>query len=64
MHFSHGLEPLIGWAKAGMNFIIHASDLQLVRQHLTADVARMRAALADGSTLDTGVPLASDPFAV
>ncbi|NOY41722.1 MAG: aldolase [Planctomycetes bacterium] len=47
IHFSDGMEPLIGWAKAGMNLIIHSSDMQIVRQTLAGDISRLRTELGD-----------------
>lgn len=47
IHFSDGIDPVIDWAKAGMNLIIHSSDMQIVRQTLTDDIYRFRNALGD-----------------
>lgn len=41
-HISYGIEEEIAWAKAGMNMIIHSSDMSLVQERLQADIARFR----------------------
>ena len=46
-HYSFGIEETLAWAKAGANFIIHASDYFLVRDVLKADLARFHAELGD-----------------
>lgn len=50
MHYSGGIEKSIHWAQKGMNMIVHASDLAVVSQTLSADFARFRRELGD----DTG----------
>jgi 4-hydroxy-2-oxoheptanedioate aldolase len=51
MHYSDGVKELVAWARAGLNLMIHASDLRIVSRGLTADIATMRAEL-DGSSVE------------
>jgi len=47
IHFSDGMEPMIGWAKSGMNLILHSSDKQVVNEYMTSDIAHLREELGD-----------------
>ena len=48
IHFSGGIEREISWAREGANFIVHSSDIALVREMMEADLARFRRELGDG----------------
>ena len=48
IHYSGSiLDEMIGWAKSGMNLIVHSSDLTLVRNSLTRDIGQIRTELGD-----------------
>jgi 2-keto-3-deoxy-L-rhamnonate aldolase RhmA len=47
IHFSDGMDPMIGWAKSGMNLILHSSDKQIVSENLKADINRFHTELGD-----------------
>lgn len=47
IHFSDGIEREIGWAREGANFIVHSSDIALVREAMAADFTRFRRELRD-----------------
>lgn len=49
IHYSEGIELEIEWARLGANFIIHSSDMALVRQTLARDLARFRSELEGGA---------------
>ena len=42
IHYSDGIEKHIEWAKEGVNFIFHSSDISLARETLIADFQRFR----------------------
>ncbi|MCC6144900.1 MAG: aldolase [Candidatus Hydrogenedentes bacterium] len=46
-HFSFGLDEAIAWAQLGANFIVHSTDLFLVRDTLSAEIGRFRATMGD-----------------
>jgi 4-hydroxy-2-oxoheptanedioate aldolase len=52
IHFWLGIEQEIQWARGGGNLIMHSSDLSLVGQNLTRDLAQMRAELGDAVKVD------------
>jgi len=47
LHYSFGIEDMIGWAKEGANFICHSSDFFTVKNGLTADMHRFHTELGD-----------------
>lgn len=47
IHFSGEIGPEIAWAKAGMNLIIHSSDLVSFQKGLAGDLAALREALGE-----------------
>ena len=47
VHYAFGIEDTIGWAKDGLNLIIHASDLFLARDKLIEDLHYIRESLGD-----------------
>ena len=56
-HFSYGTDQEIGWAKQGMNILLHSSDVTAFVSGIGGDLAAMRAALGDtanrqSSTID------------
>ncbi len=57
-HFSFGLETAIDWAKMGANFIVHSTDLFLVRDALQREIGKLRSTFGDDapkqSTTDPG----------
>ncbi len=55
IHFSDGMEPMIDWAKSGMNMILYSSDFQIVNENLTADINRFRAELGDTRESTSGI---------
>jgi 4-hydroxy-2-oxoheptanedioate aldolase len=46
-HFSFGLNEAIAWAQLGANFIVHSTDLFLVRDTLTSEIRHFRATMGD-----------------
>jgi 4-hydroxy-2-oxoheptanedioate aldolase len=48
IHFSGEIDQQIAWAKAGMNLIVHSSDLRAFERGIGADLAAIRNALGDG----------------
>jgi 2-keto-3-deoxy-L-rhamnonate aldolase RhmA len=46
-HFSFGIEHAQRWAEMGANLIIHSTDIFVVQQNLSADIATLRTALGD-----------------
>ena len=46
-HFSFGIEEAQRWAELGANLIIHNTDIFLVKDNLTSDIASLRDALGD-----------------
>ena len=55
-HFSFGVDIAIEWAKMGANFIVHSTDLFLVRDALQQEIGTFRSAFGDAA-----LPLATDP---
>ena len=49
-HFSYGIEPEIAWAQAGMNIVLHNTDLGGFVRAIGGDIRKIKAALGD----DTG----------
>jgi 4-hydroxy-2-oxoheptanedioate aldolase len=47
IHFSDGMDHWEAWAKAGLNLILHSSDLRIVADTLTHDLTHLRRALGD-----------------
>jgi len=47
LHYSFGIANEIRWAQEGANFIVHSTDMFLVREALAADLARFREALGE-----------------
>jgi staphyloferrin B biosynthesis citrate synthase len=54
VHYSDGIEKHIGWAKEGVNFVVHSSDISIVRQTLIADFARFRQELGEAKVTAEG----------
>ena len=48
-HFSFGIEEAIAWARLGANFIVHSTDIFLVRDALKAEIGRFRTELGETS---------------
>lgn len=46
-HYSFGIGDAIAWAKAGANFIVHSTDIFLVRDALRQDLDQFRDALGE-----------------
>jgi len=55
IHFSDGMDPMIDWAKSGMNMILYSSDFQIVSENLRADINRFRTELGDTRESTTGI---------
>lgn len=53
IHYSEGIELEIEWVRLGANFIVHSSDMALVRQTLARDLAQFRAELDDRAAPST-----------
>ncbi len=56
-HFSFGLAIAIEWAKMGANFIVHSTDMFLVRDALQREIGKFRTTFGDSTrtgTLEAG----------
>lgn len=53
-HYSFGIQDAIAWAKAGANFIVHSTDIFLVRNALRADLDQFREALGEEKAAEGG----------
>ncbi len=51
-HFSFGLDTAINWAKMGANFIVHSTDLFLVRDALQREIGQFRTTF--GESIEKG----------
>lgn len=49
-HFSFGLDVAMEWAKMGANFIVHSTDLFLVRDALQREIGTFRTKFGDQTT--------------
>lgn len=46
--YANGIEQEIGWAKMGMNLIVHGMDISAFRNGLKADIDRIKAEVGEG----------------